>query len=123
MPRLSQHRHEVVSLHRVNTDGQFDDDTLANQLKKGQRQVSLLNLVLKMSKTQFKRDDILNSSERSEAGRKCLKILASVDADEMSEGNRKFYLAQDEAADRLNNWEPSERQLAWLRDLVEKYAC
>lgn len=76
-----------------------------------------------MAKTQFNRDGILDSPERSEAGRKCLQILADVDTDKMSEKNREFYLGQDAAADRFTNWCPSERQLAYLRDLVEKYAC
>ncbi len=75
-----------------------------------------------MARTQFKRDGILDSSERAEAGRKCLKILAAVDTDDMREKDKNFYLGQDEKADRYSNWSPSERELAWLRDLVERYA-
>lgn len=79
---------------------------------------------IKMSKTQFKRDGILNSSERSEAGCKCLKILrdAGIESDDMGEGDGSFYSQQCDRAAQIN-WEPSERVLAWLRDLVEKYAC
>jgi hypothetical protein len=41
LPRISQHRHEVVALHRCQTPV---GDT-SEALKKGQRQVDSLNLV------------------------------------------------------------------------------
>lgn len=75
-----------------------------------------------MTSPALKRDDILDDGDRTKSGLKCLQVLAD-DADlvSMSPKDRSFYLEQRSRAKRVG-WSPSDPQLLWLRDLVERYA-
>jgi hypothetical protein len=56
--------------------------------------------------------------QRSAEFNRLLTILEEANSDSMSPADRNFY-------DHMQEWDskrpPSEEQLAWLRDLVEKY--
>lgn len=71
-----------------------------------------------MTRTAFNRDDVLTPQDRIESARKCLELLAP-EVDGMDDRESRFVTEMQEKIDR---WGVSERQLAWLRDLVEKYA-
>lgn len=68
-----------------------------------------------MTKTAFNRDDVLSAAERNRSATKCLSLLEGNEA-KMTDRERDF--VENMGARE----EFSERQLAWLRDLVEKYA-
>jgi hypothetical protein len=71
-----------------------------------------------MSKFAFERDNVLTFEERQVAARKCVNILReSVNA--MTQKEADFV---DDMTGKVEVYGASERQLAWLRDLVEKYA-
>lgn len=74
-----------------------------------------------MSKTAFNRDGILDNGERVSAAKKCLDLLMPC-LEEMRDREREFVEDRQSWIDSPNV-NISERQLAWLRDLVEKYAC
>jgi len=74
-----------------------------------------------MTKTAFDRSNILTPDERAAAARKCLRLLADADFDEMTENDRAFISDQRRMAGTIA-YAPTERVLAWLRDCVEKYA-
>jgi len=71
-----------------------------------------------MSKAAFDRDNILDNDERKVAAEKCLSLLAG---HEDSMGSREAEFIEN-MNDNISRWGVSERQLAWLRDLVAKYA-
>lgn len=71
-----------------------------------------------MTRTAFNRDDVLTPEERATSARKCIGLLVP-EVEGMGEREAQFVTEMQEKIDR---WGVSERQLAWLRDLVEKYA-
>jgi hypothetical protein len=71
-----------------------------------------------MTKTAFDRDNVLNDDERIASARKCIKLLLP-ELDRMNNAEQQFV---DDMDSVLDQGRPTERQLAWLRDLVEKYA-
>lgn len=72
-----------------------------------------------MAKPAFDRDGVLSPDERVASAQKCLDLL-NPEADRMSDSESGFV---GDMANRLSNFgSVSERQLAWLRDLVSKYA-
>lgn len=72
-----------------------------------------------MTQFAFNRDNILNSEERLTSAKKCLKNIE----DRIEEMTSKESSFITEIIDRISNGatEISERQLAWSRDLNEKY--
>jgi len=71
-----------------------------------------------MTRAAFNRDNVLTPEERLTSARKCLELLAP-EVDGM--GGREAEFVEDMAA-KIDRYGISERQLAWLRDLVGKYA-
>lgn len=71
-----------------------------------------------MTKTAFNRDNVLSDDDRLKSARKCLALLT---AETASMGEREAAFVE-EMSEKLERWGCSERQLAWLRDLVTKYA-
>ena len=71
-----------------------------------------------MTRAAFNRDNVLTPAERAASARKCIELL-SPELDAMAEREYQFV---GEMSDKIDRWGVSERQLAWLRDLVEKYA-
>ena len=76
-----------------------------------------------MTQTAFNRDGVLSVDERVTSARKCIQILDAQEncTDDMRAKDYDFYISQRAEAKRVD-YAPSERVLAWLRDLVEKYA-
>ena len=72
-----------------------------------------------MSKPAFQRDNILSGDERLASARKCLDLLAP-EVEGMGEKEAAFV---EDMQNKIDRWGVSERQLAWLRDLVSKYAA
>lgn len=73
---------------------------------------------LTMTKVAFDRDGILDPDERKASAKKCLSLLLP-EVDSMGEREVSFVTKMSE---KIDQWGVSERQLAWLRDLVGKYA-
>jgi hypothetical protein len=73
-----------------------------------------------MTKTAFDRDGILTPDDRLTSARKCVSLLEP-HALEMNPRDTSF-LSSMVLETRKTSGTVSERQLAWLRDLVEKYA-
>jgi len=71
-----------------------------------------------MAQTAFNRDNVLSPEDRIASARKCLDLLMP-EVDGMGEREAQFV---SEMQDKIDRWGVSERQLAWLRDLVGKYA-
>lgn len=71
-----------------------------------------------MTQTSFNRDNILSNDERLVSASKCLTLLE--DYTEQMRSNEASFV--ESMVDQVGNGRVSERQLAWLRDLVEKYA-
>lgn len=71
-----------------------------------------------MTKTAFDRDNVLSPDERIASARKCLSLLTP-EIGSMGEREASFV---SEMSEKIDQWGVSERQLAWLRDLVSKYA-
>lgn len=71
-----------------------------------------------MTKTAFNRDDILSPEERIASAKKCLGLLSGL-TDSMGEKEATFV---DDMENKIEHFGVTERQLAWLRDLVSKYA-
>lgn len=71
-----------------------------------------------MTKFAFDRDNILTHEERQVSAHKCVKLLQPV-VNAMTTKEADFV---DDMIGRVEAYGASERQLAWLRDLVEKYA-
>jgi hypothetical protein len=65
----------------------------------------------------FERDNILTPEERLASARKCLRLLSPAIGG-MGEKEAEFV---DDMENKVDRFGVSERQLAWLRDLVEKY--
>jgi hypothetical protein len=72
-----------------------------------------------MTQTAFNRDNVLSDDDRLKSARKCLALLAS-ETDGMGDREAQFVSDMEEKIDRFG---VSERQLAWSRDLVSKYAA
>jgi hypothetical protein len=72
-----------------------------------------------MTQTAFNRDNILSSDDRLKSARKCLALLASETG---GMGDKEASFVSD-MQDNIDRWGVSERQLAWLRDLVSKYVA
>lgn len=73
-----------------------------------------------MTKTAFDRDNVLTPEERAVSARKCLSILKDASAEHFRQRDYEFLLQQREKA-RYLSYTPSERQLAYLRDLVARF--
>lgn len=71
-----------------------------------------------MSRFALNRDNVLTPQDRIDSARKCLALLSPL-TEGMGEREAQFVGEMEEKIDR---WGVSERQLAWLRDLTEKYA-
>lgn len=71
-----------------------------------------------MTKLAFDRDGVLSPEERITSARKCLNLLTPL-TDSMGEKEAQFV---DDMENKIDRFGVSERQLAWLRDLVGKYA-
>jgi|GEM_PF-2556459 len=71
-----------------------------------------------MTKPAFNRDGILSPAERVASARKCLDLLLP-EVDSMGDTEAQFVT---EMGNKINRWGVTERQLAWLRDLLGKYA-
>jgi hypothetical protein len=67
----------------------------------------------------FQRDNILNADEKRASARKCLALLAGFE-EAMRDKDKRFYSEQSCRSVALN-YNPSEPQLQWLRDLVDRY--
>lgn len=72
-----------------------------------------------MTKTAFNRDNILSPDDRLASARKCLALLES-ETGNMGEIEAEFV---ENMQSRIGRYGVTERQLAWLRDLVSKYAA
>lgn len=70
-----------------------------------------------MTQTAFNRDNILNDDDRLKSARKCLVLL---EPETGSMGDKEAQFVSD-MQDKIDRWGVSERQLAWLRDLTQKY--
>jgi hypothetical protein len=70
-----------------------------------------------LTQTAFNRDNVLTPDDRLASARKCLDLLAS-ETDSMGEKESAFV---DDMQNKIDQYGVSERQLAWLRDLVSKY--
>jgi hypothetical protein len=73
-----------------------------------------------MTRTAFDRDNVLTPEDRLVSARKCVRLLEP-HAQDMSPGETSF-LSSITLEVRKIQGIISERQLAWLRDLVTKYA-
>lgn len=71
-----------------------------------------------MTKTAFNRDGILSNDDRLASASKCLSLLAGHE-DKMRQRDAEFV---SDMHINISSGYISERQLAWLRDLVEKFA-
>lgn len=71
-----------------------------------------------MTRTAFNRDNVLSPEDRIASARECLDLLEP-EVGSMGEREAQFVA---EMQDKIERWGVSERQLAWLRDLTEKYA-
>lgn len=72
-----------------------------------------------MTQTAFNRDNVLSEDDRLKSARKCLTLL---EPETGSMGDKEAQFVAD-MQDKIDRWGVSERQLAWLRDLVSKYAA
>lgn len=72
-----------------------------------------------MTRTAFSRDNVLSADDRLASARKCLALLAP----EMGGMGEKEAAFVEDMENKIDNYGVSERQLAWLRDLVTKYAA
>lgn len=72
-----------------------------------------------MTQTAFNRDGVLSEDDRLKSARKCLALLSS-ELDSM--GTKEAGFVEDMQG-KIDVYGVSERQLAWLRDLVSKYAA
>lgn len=72
-----------------------------------------------MTKAAFDRDNVLDPTERKASAQKCLNLLLP-EVDSMGQRESEFVV---EMSEKIDHWGVSERQLAWLRDLVSKYAA
>lgn len=71
-----------------------------------------------MTKVAFSRDNVLNEDDRLKSARKCLALL---EPETGSMGDKEAQFVAD-MVEKIDRWGVSERQLAWLRDLVSRYA-
>ena len=71
-----------------------------------------------MTKTSFNRDGILTNDERVASARKCLSLLDG-ETLRMTDREREFVESME---NNIVGDFVSERQLAWLRDLVSRYS-
>lgn len=67
----------------------------------------------------FQRDNILTPEERAASARKCLNLLEDKGAEHMRQRDYEFLIGQRAEAKSLR-YAPSEPQLQWLRDLVDR---
>lgn len=76
-----------------------------------------------MSKFQHARDNILTPEERTASARKCIQILNAQEncTDRMGSGDYIFFIKHRTLVKNIR-YAPSEPELQWLRDLVERYA-
>lgn len=72
-----------------------------------------------MTKTAFTRDNILTPQDRLDSARKCLALL---EPETGGMGDKEAAFVED-MQNKIDQFGVSERQLAWLRDLVTKYAA
>ncbi len=69
-----------------------------------------------MSKTAFTRSNILSFQERQDAARKCLELVEDC-LDKLNPREKQFVI---DMGDKIETVGCTERQLAWLRDIVDK---
>lgn len=72
-----------------------------------------------MARPAFNRDGILSPEERMTSARKCLYLLSG-ETENMGDKEAQFV---DDMQEKIDAFGVTERQLAWLRDLVSKYAA
>lgn len=72
-----------------------------------------------MTKTAFDRDNILTNEERVLSAKKCCNLLEPRSG-EFNDWELNFFVDMHKQLDTYKNC--TERQLAKLRDMVEKYA-
>lgn len=72
-----------------------------------------------MTQPAFNRDNILSPDDRLASARKCLALLEP-ETSNMGEREAEFI---ESVQSKIDQYGVSERQLAWLRDLVTKYAA
>lgn len=75
-----------------------------------------------MVRPAFNRDNILTDSERAASARRCLFILENTEGatEAMRAADYTFYVKQRGLSQNIG-YAPSEPQLQWLRDLVDRY--
>ena len=74
-----------------------------------------------MTKPAFNRDNVLTPEDRLASARKCVSLLEA-HALEMNPRETSFLSSMTLEVRKIRGL-ISERQLAWLRDLVSKYAA
>lgn len=74
-----------------------------------------------MVRPAFQRDNILNSDERAASARKCIALLRDQNTSYWKPRDQEFFEDQERKASNIR-YAPSEPQLQWLRDMVERYA-
>lgn len=72
-----------------------------------------------MTKTAFDRDNVLSPEDRVASARKCIAILEDAGPEDLRMADYEFLQGQRERSKYIG-YQVSERQLMWLRDLVEK---
>lgn len=74
-----------------------------------------------MTKPAFQRDGILDAHERAESARKCLALMADINEQSLIRVKDFDFLQSQREAARFISYAPTEPQLQWLRDMVERY--
>lgn len=59
--------------------------------------------------------------ERAESARKCLKLMADINEQSLIRVKDFDFLQSQRELARFISYGPSEPQLQWLRDMVERY--
>lgn len=74
-----------------------------------------------MTRPAFQRDNILTGNERAESARKCLALMADISEQSLIRSKDFDFLQSHRQRARFVNYEPTEPQLLWLRDMVDRY--
>jgi hypothetical protein len=73
-----------------------------------------------MARAAFQRDNVLTVDERATSARKCVSLLGDVHPHDMKAGDWTFF-SEQLAQSKNIRYAPSEPQLQWLRDMVDRY--
>ena len=74
-----------------------------------------------MTRLAFQRDNILNDDERATSARKCIALLKEVAArGHWSRKDFSFFTEQEKSSLYID-YKPTEPQLQWVRDMVDRY--